>query len=141
MPYMCSKKSWDLLQQFRFGRRSTHVAYRHQRGIHEIKPGGNLDVCHFSQEFFRAPIQDAALTATRNRRLRHASRGEHCDGRSPYPSASSTQFSIRKFGTRLNSPSLFVTSVAPALRAWAAISKSFAPMIRPSRVSASRISP
>ena len=40
-----------------------------------------------------------------------------------------------------NSLALFVTSVAPTLRAWAAISRSFAPIARPRCASACRISP
>ena len=54
---------------------------------------------------------------------------------------SASQLTTFRSGTRPNSASLFVTSVAPTARACAAISRSLAPMSRPLRVSASRISP
>ena len=43
-----------------------------------------------------------------------------------------TQFSMFNLGTRPNSRVLFVTSVTPRLRAWAAMNRSFAPIIVPS---------
>ena len=55
--------------------------------------------------------------------------------------AAQVQFSTFKSGTRPNSPALFVTRVASTLRAWAAISRSFAPMGRPRFTSTCRISP
>jgi hypothetical protein len=43
----------------------------------------------------------------------------------------SVQFSMFNLGTRPNSRVLFVTSVTPRLRAWAAMNRSFAPIIVP----------
>ena len=48
---------------------------------------------------------------------------------------STSQLTTFRSGTRPNSASLFVTSVAPTARACAAISRSLAPMSRPLRVS------
>lgn len=49
------------------------------------------------------------------------------------------QFSITNFGTRANSRVLFVTSVNPRPRAWAAMNKSLAPIIVPGVSKAARI--
>jgi hypothetical protein len=43
----------------------------------------------------------------------------------------SIQFSMANLGTRANSRVLFVTSVSPRLRAWAAMNRSFAPIMVP----------
>jgi serine/threonine protein kinase len=43
----------------------------------------------------------------------------------------SVQFSMFNLGTRSNSRVLFVTSVTPRPRAWAAMNRSFAPIIVP----------
>ena len=51
------------------------------------------------------------------------------------------QFCSLSLGTRSNSRVLLVTSVAPRLRAWAAMSVSSAPMGAPARSSAARTAP
>ncbi len=51
------------------------------------------------------------------------------------------QFSTARSGTRLNSLTLFVTSVAPALRACAAMNRSIAPMGVPRCSRPARMSP
>jgi hypothetical protein len=43
----------------------------------------------------------------------------------------SVQFSMFNLGTRANYRMLFVTGVTPRLRAWAAMNRSFAPIIVP----------
>ena len=49
----------------------------------------------------------------------------------PQAQGLSVQFSMFNLGTRPNSRVLFVTSVTPRLRAWAAMNRSFAPIIVP----------
>lgn len=49
------------------------------------------------------------------------------------------QFSVANLGTRANSRVLFVTSVSPRLRAWAAMNRSLAPIIVPRVFRAARI--
>jgi hypothetical protein len=79
-------------------------------------------------------------------RMRHTTRTQGCFGvrvsrRREAGVAQETvvQFSSTKLRTRANSRVLFVTSVNPRLRAWAAINKSLAPIIVASFFRAARI--
>jgi len=85
-------------------------------------------------------------TKTRGTRMVRGSQRFHCvptqartqifkrHSREPTPRQAqglSVQFSMFNLGTRANSRVWFVTSVTPRLRAWAAMERSFAPIIVP----------